>query len=179
MYLSPAKSREMTIIFQIKEVAPNTTRDQFRKQFWKHDIKVTRNYNKTIQVGECTDMRQNILEQMAAIKKIKNMNHFSTDLSKGNVKLNIKRPEYTWSPCFGNLVPIADSNPVSETARGEHRRLSQIFSPLLGKVTGEASAERLSEKTPLLKVDVTHKTPANTFLLSSGKKITVTPCDTP
>ncbi|XP_066152132.1 uncharacterized protein [Euwallacea fornicatus] len=174
------------LVFWIKEVAPQTAKDHLRRRFWQHDIKVTRNHNMTIQLGGSTDMRQSILDQIAATQKIKDLNHFSTDLSKGNLKLNIKRPEFTWSPCLGDGMrrsSVELNLPDPKDCRS-YRRLSQIFSPLLRKEDNlEIVPERITERTPLLK---SHSVGAqlgdgvgSTYLLSSGKKITVTPCDTP
>lgn len=34
--------------FQIKEVAPITSKDKAGKQFWRYDIKIARDYNRTL-----------------------------------------------------------------------------------------------------------------------------------
>ncbi|XP_060520655.1 uncharacterized protein LOC132698534 [Cylas formicarius] len=175
------------LVFKIKEVAPHTTRDHARRRFWKHDIKVARNYNKTVQYGDKNDSFQTISDQIAHYHRTKDSFHHSTDLSKENLKVKIKRSEYTWSPCVNNVydqyeslvnVRGCSSNavkchfPVAST-RG-HRRLSQIFPRCSPKDEFRRDKQDI-EKQGLVSAVVD---PVSTCeLVCSNKKFTVTPCD--
>lgn len=104
------------------------------------------------------------------------------DLSKGNFKVDFKRPEYTWSPCFNDVRQHCNefcSIETDKATRNQYRRLSQIFpKPVLRKDENlETVPEKVNENTPLLKAAVAPDSSGGTYLLSSGKKIVVTPCD--
>nr|XP_022908819.1 uncharacterized protein LOC111420133 isoform X1 [Onthophagus taurus] len=61
------------IAFKVKEVAPIASRDHIKRHFWKHDIKVSRDFNKR-----------------GLTQSLSNLDH---DIITG-------RHEYTWSPCM-------------------------------------------------------------------------------
>ncbi|GBO30052.1 hypothetical protein AVEN_40447-1 [Araneus ventricosus] len=54
---------------QIKEVAPNTTEPAVSR-FWKHDVKVARDYNKTLGENEGEDLGKQFLEEWANLNGI-------------------------------------------------------------------------------------------------------------
>ncbi|XP_019755820.2 uncharacterized protein LOC109534530 isoform X2 [Dendroctonus ponderosae] len=163
------------LVFMIKEVAPNTTRDQARKRFWKYDIKVARDYNKTIQSDQNIGCPEECPTHRQRNRPNYDLNHYSTDMSEGNFKPYNKQREFTWSPCLDHQFSSICSNTVSRHSRNQYRRLSQIFVPTV-KIDDSLLTvhEKVSERTPLLRCDN-----RNTVLLSSGKKITITACDTP
>lgn len=157
-------------------MAPNTTRDQARKRFWKYDIKVARDYNKTIISGENIGCHKEYPTHRQRNRPNYDLNHFSTDMSDGNFKPYNKQREFTWSPCLHNHLSSICSNTTPRHSRNQYRRLSQIFVPTV-KIDDSLLTlhDNVSdERTPLLQCDN-----RNTVLLSSGKKITVTACDTP
>ncbi|XP_050311686.1 uncharacterized protein LOC126747220 [Anthonomus grandis grandis] len=175
------------LVFMIKEVAPHTSQNQARKRFWKHDIRVARNYNKTIQSDEGADAYQSILDQISEGQRVREYNHFFTDTSRGNFRSEVKRPEYTWSPCVndvtlgnralgnpsGNLSRKLQFTTDPRPKRSKYRRLSQIFPKPMAKT--EEDLERVGETTPLLPSSSSGA--GKSYLLSSGKKILVTPCE--
>ncbi|XP_042897542.1 uncharacterized protein [Parasteatoda tepidariorum] len=57
------------IILKIKEVAPNTA-DQAVSRFWKHDVKVARDYNKTLGENEGEDLGKQFLQEWANLNGI-------------------------------------------------------------------------------------------------------------
>ncbi|CAL1277622.1 unnamed protein product [Larinioides sclopetarius] len=57
------------IILKIKEVAPNTTEPAVSR-FWKHDVKVARDYNKTLGENEGEDLGKQFLEEWANLNGI-------------------------------------------------------------------------------------------------------------
>lgn len=126
------------------------SKDHVRRRFWKHDIKIARDYNKTLEAEEAGCMITKLSEELAAYHKSRfNPEHFchSTDLAKDNIKVNIKRSEFTWSPCThfskksreikdmyedlmkckSNTARILNFNQSQPTSKVYHRRLSQIF----------------------------------------------------
>ncbi|GBO30158.1 hypothetical protein AVEN_218945-1 [Araneus ventricosus] len=56
-------------IAKIKEVAPNTTEPAVSR-FWKHDVKVARDYNKTLGENEGEDLGKQFLEEWANLNGI-------------------------------------------------------------------------------------------------------------
>ncbi|KAG8187303.1 hypothetical protein JTE90_011674 [Oedothorax gibbosus] len=57
------------IILKVKEVAPNTTEPAVSR-FWKHDVKVARDYNKTLGENEGEDLGKQFLEEWANLNGI-------------------------------------------------------------------------------------------------------------
>lgn len=85
----------MGIIFlRIKEVAPIVNKDQ--KQFWRHDIKIARDYNKTLHTLDGMSMSKQLIHELTAM-------HHGQDADGrqyGSDRwLNtIQRNQHTWSP---------------------------------------------------------------------------------
>lgn len=79
---------------QIKEVVPITTKHQ--RQFWKHDIKVARNYNHTNHANE-DDFTQKLADE---INEMQQSIAIDTDIVGAEFLCNINRKSYqnTWSP---------------------------------------------------------------------------------
>lgn len=184
------------IVLKIKEVAPNTTRDQARKKFWKHDIKVARDHNKTIFNDDSPSGYQRLLEEISGDRRRRDLHRLSTDLSRNHPRIRIKRSEYTWSPCCsdaynmyesltanktGNLprkLNFSSQLPLKRDGKSQHRRLSQIFPRPSFKDDNLKPAHALiTEKTPLLQAGASTTPLENTYFMSSGKKIVVTPCN--
>ncbi|KAJ8922429.1 hypothetical protein NQ315_004375 [Exocentrus adspersus] len=97
------------LVFKIKEVAP-MAKDHARHRFWKHDIKIVRDYNKTLEAEEGGCMIAKLSEDLAAYEKLRlnpEQCHHSIDLAKDNHKVNIKRSEFTWSPCMNFTKEIS------------------------------------------------------------------------
>ncbi|XP_035233771.1 uncharacterized protein LOC118205589 [Stegodyphus dumicola] len=65
------------IILKVKEVAPNTT-DAAVSRFWKHDVKVARDYNKTLGENEGEDLGKQFLQEWANLNGI-DPNTLNTD----------------------------------------------------------------------------------------------------
>lgn len=85
----------MGVIFlKIKEVAPIVPKDQ--KQFWRHDIKIARDYNKTLHTLDGMSMSKQLIQELTA------MHHGqeSDGRQYGSDRwLNtIQRNQHTWSP---------------------------------------------------------------------------------
>lgn len=81
-------------------MAPIASRDQARRQFWKHDIKIARNYNKTLNNEEAMQFHQQLLASYtnASTELIDELCH-SVNIPKHSVVENSRRSQYTWSPC--------------------------------------------------------------------------------
>lgn len=82
----------MGIIFlRIKEVAPIVNKDQ--KQFWRHDIKIARDYNKTLHTMDGMSMSKQLIHELTAM-------HDADGRQYGSDRwLNtIQRNQHTWSP---------------------------------------------------------------------------------
>uniref|UniRef100_T1J323 Uncharacterized protein n=1 Tax=Strigamia maritima TaxID=126957 RepID=T1J323_STRMM len=71
------------LVLKIKEVAPYTSIPT-AVRFWKEDIKITRDYNKTLEGKEAKDFRQNFLQEWAAINQLDH----KTDPAKTASQLN-------------------------------------------------------------------------------------------
>lgn len=86
-------------VIQIKEVAPIVSRDQ--RQFWKHDVKLVRNYQEKSRTnsvgGERTSMSQQLADDFADFQ-----DSDAGRLMGQNAEMlrNVGRPAYqhTWSP---------------------------------------------------------------------------------
>lgn len=61
-----------------------------RRQFWRHDIKVARDYNKTLHKGEVALHKDCLCH--------------SFDLIRENFKINTSRQEHTWAPRMNAMV---------------------------------------------------------------------------
>ncbi|XP_058446934.1 uncharacterized protein LOC131427604 [Malaya genurostris] len=84
----------MGVIFlKIKEVAPIVPKDQ--KQFWKHDIKIARDYNRTLHSTDGMSMSKQLIQELTALhNQDQDGRGFGSEL-----KLNtITRNQHTWSP---------------------------------------------------------------------------------
>lgn len=85
----------MGVLFlKIKEVAPIVPKDQ--KQFWKHDIKIARDYNKTLHTLDGMSMSNQLIQELTTM-------HHGQDSDGhqyGSDRLlnTIHRNQYTWSP---------------------------------------------------------------------------------
>ncbi|XP_058819469.1 uncharacterized protein LOC131682189 [Topomyia yanbarensis] len=84
----------MGIIFlKIKEVAPIVNKDQ--KQFWKHDIKIARDYNRTLHSTDGMSMSKQLIHELTTL-------HNQDPDGRGfgsEMKLSISsRNQHTWSP---------------------------------------------------------------------------------
>jgi hypothetical protein len=78
------------IFLKVKEVAPVVSDDQ--RQFWKHDIKIARDYNKTVHADEGKKMREQFAE----------LHENASETFKGVGAELLKASHYphtnTWSP---------------------------------------------------------------------------------
>ncbi|XP_053673725.1 uncharacterized protein LOC128723985 [Anopheles nili] len=83
------------IFLIIKEVAPVVPKDQ--KQFWKHDIKIARDYNRTLHTTDGHSMSKNLMQELTSL-------HHNNDTTGGGLRgdflLNSasKGNQNTWSP---------------------------------------------------------------------------------
>lgn len=79
----------------IKEVAPVVPKDQ--KQFWKHDIKIARDYNRTLHTNDGLSMSKQLIHELTSL-------HHNNDTTGGGLRgdylLNSasKGNQNTWSP---------------------------------------------------------------------------------
>uniref|UniRef100_A0AAG5D9M6 Uncharacterized protein n=1 Tax=Anopheles atroparvus TaxID=41427 RepID=A0AAG5D9M6_ANOAO len=79
----------------IKEVAPVVAKDQ--KQFWKHDIKIARDYNRTLHTNDGLSMSKQLIHELTTL-------HHNNDTISGGLRgdylLNSasKGNQNTWSP---------------------------------------------------------------------------------
>ncbi|XP_049279883.1 uncharacterized protein LOC125762130 [Anopheles funestus] len=78
----------------IKEVAPVVPKDQ--KQFWKHDIKIARDYNRTLHTNDGHSMSKNLMQELTTLHH----NNDTTGGLRGDYLLNSasKGNQNTWSP---------------------------------------------------------------------------------
>ncbi|KAG4073563.1 hypothetical protein HA402_000787 [Bradysia odoriphaga] len=114
------------LFLKIKEVAPMASKNQ--QQFWKHDVKVARDYNKTLGAGEGVSLREKVLEDLAEIQS----NNMRT--------LNSERysNQHTWSPMMRagartSRMPIQELEKLysNQTDNKAARRINRIG--VLGK----------------------------------------------
>lgn len=83
----------LTILFQIKEVAPLSTSDE-QRQFWKHDIKIARDYNKTLHTEDGSSLNKKLAEEIAIFNE-----HETEKLnSSAGADLLKHNHQNTWSP---------------------------------------------------------------------------------
>ncbi|KAJ8941968.1 hypothetical protein NQ314_010187 [Rhamnusium bicolor] len=185
------------LVFKIKEVAPIASRDHARRRFWKHDIKIARDYNKTLQTEEADCMITKISEEIAQYQNSKlNSEQFfhSTNFERNDFKVDIKRSEYTWSPCMNLSKKSKEVNELYENLikckpnvsrilnfnlskpRSQHRRLSQIFDQDNLTTLQETNNEKGPSIAELS--CESNKSKSTGKLFSSGnKKFIVTPCE--
>lgn len=82
------------IFLKIKEIAPIVPKDQ--KQFWKHDIKIARDYNKTWHTMDGMSVSKQLMQDLT------NMQHGQDPENRmyGSDRLlnTIQRNQHTWSP---------------------------------------------------------------------------------
>ncbi|GAB0094815.1 uncharacterized protein DMENIID0001_101410 [Sergentomyia squamirostris] len=129
----------MGVIFlRIKEVAPIATQN-FR-QFWKHDVKIARDYNKTYQTEDATSLRQKLAEEIAGFEA-------QSDNRGQGVRAEIVRRlaqapmpsiyhhQHTWSPLTAATHQLRPTVQEIETllvnpeAHRQHRCFSHFYSP--------------------------------------------------
>ncbi|XP_017772058.1 PREDICTED: uncharacterized protein LOC108559324 [Nicrophorus vespilloides] len=173
------------LVFKIKEVAPISNKDHARRQFWKHDIKVTRNYNKTLQKEEAKKMKAKFLKELGMAKRSDDGQsdhlHHSTEINREEVEKSEKKTQYTWSPCtmvskrptiqelqdlYNNLVRESPKNSpklIPKTVR----KLSQIFAN-----SPDVASSRDSVIIPISEPSTSNHQPT-----TCGRKFTVTPCE--
>lgn len=92
------------IVLKIKEVAPRTSKGQM--QFWKHDIKVARDYNRTFHGEDAEEIRKRLAEELARTKlhspNVYNLGHRDSIIAAHEVfnpsATNESRNQLTWSP---------------------------------------------------------------------------------
>nr|CAH7763133.1 unnamed protein product [Callosobruchus chinensis] len=177
----------------VKEVAPMSLRDQARRTFWKHDIRVARDYNRTVHSDQGSCMLKKIREDLTHYHTMGYDNIYQSTVSKDIQLSSVKRPEYTWSPHMdpkGNDVrKVTDlydmlmkktsslsSKPiqtVNSPKTGRYRRLSQIFVKDDKLDSINEYGNRLSE--------ISHShSPCSTEGQNTleKKRFTVTPCKT-
>lgn len=94
---------------QLKEVAPISSKDQNRR-FWKYDIKVARDYNRTLENDEAKNIHNLFKAQfeqrnnLDSIHDIENFDEYadhlyqSTEVQRHLDVINVQRNQYTWSP---------------------------------------------------------------------------------
>lgn len=80
-------------IRQVKEVAPIIPKDQ--KQFWNHDIKIARDYNKTMHTMDGMTMNKQLLQELSHFRP-----QSETDKQGSERWLNTigRAGQNTWSP---------------------------------------------------------------------------------
>lgn len=86
--------KEKSYICQIKEVAPVVSKSQ--QQFWKHDVKVARDYNKTIKRTDNDKLSGDIASE---IEELQGTSTERLALS-AHIINSLNQPHYqnTWSP---------------------------------------------------------------------------------
>ncbi|XP_053693931.1 uncharacterized protein LOC128741855 [Sabethes cyaneus] len=84
----------MGVIFlKIKEVAPIVPKDQ--KQFWKHDIKIARDYNRTLHSTDGMSISKQLIHDLTALHNKDPEGHgFGSELLLNTISRN----QHTWSP---------------------------------------------------------------------------------
>lgn len=83
----------------MKEVAPITSRDTAKQKFWKHDIKIARDFNQSAYTEEVKELHRRISKEYSDIPNF----HFRPEdnshrIHKDAARMNIQKPQYTWSP---------------------------------------------------------------------------------
>lgn len=105
------------MVFKIKEVAPYTT-VATTARFWREDIKITRDYNRTMQGHEAKKFAKTFVEEWAAINNINPGDHTSKTNSQLNYLRNVVEEAeedevyQTVIRCIGHPMPI---DPVTAT----------------------------------------------------------------
>lgn len=140
----------MGVIFlRIKEVAPMATQNY--RQFWKHDVKIARDYNKTCQVEDATSLRQKLAEEIAGFEaQCDNRGQgvraeIVRRLTQGPMP-SIYHHQHTWSP----LTHPAQYRPSAQEletllmneSHRNHRCLSHLYSPPRRSPTRPHMSER-------------------------------------
>lgn len=89
-------------------MAPISFKDQSRN-FWKHDIKIARDYNKTIQSDEAQNTQEYLENQLGELEEEKLRNfqslqefadhlYQSTEVPSSTHTVHVRKSQYTWSP---------------------------------------------------------------------------------
>lgn len=68
---------------------------KYQRQFWKHDVKVARDYNKTIGAGEGASTQEKLFEDFAQLQDNEFKNSY---LKRAEHSVNLVSNQYTWSP---------------------------------------------------------------------------------
>lgn len=85
----------MGVIFlKIKEVAPIVNKDQ--KQFWRHDIKIARDYNKTLHTMDGMSMSKQLIHELTAMHQGQDAD--GRQYGSDRWLNTIQRNQHTWSP---------------------------------------------------------------------------------
>ncbi|XP_046397947.1 uncharacterized protein LOC124164586 isoform X2 [Ischnura elegans] len=56
------------LVLKVKEVAPQASKDEMRR-FWKHDIKIARDYNRTMHGDTAKNLGKQLLDELAGLPK--------------------------------------------------------------------------------------------------------------
>ncbi|CAH1180530.1 unnamed protein product [Phaedon cochleariae] len=189
------------LIFKVKEVAHVPSKDYHRRNFWKHDIKIARDYNKTLQHGEGDCLISKWTQELAAYQRRNYGDQLfhSTDLSNKPSKVTKKNTGYTWSPSmnsneefkklrglyerllkeptstYGSTHSTTSSTSSSTVRNERHRRLSQIFVQEEDQLnTIDETSSKSFNGSGLS--NESGKRKASKQLFCGKKKFTVTPC---
>lgn len=86
----------MGVIFlKIKEVAPIVPKDQ--KQFWRHDIKIARDYNKTLHTMDAMSMSKQLIHELTALHHNQDPDGRGVGSDRW-VNTITRNHQHTWSP---------------------------------------------------------------------------------
>ncbi|XP_055681745.1 uncharacterized protein LOC129789120 [Lutzomyia longipalpis] len=128
----------MGVIFlRIKEVAPMATQNY--RQFWKHDVKIARDYNKTCQVDDATSLRQKLADEIAGFEAQSDNRgqgaraEIVRRLTQGPMP-SLYHHQHTWSPLthaaqYRPTIQEMETLLMNPDTHRNHRCLSHLYSP--------------------------------------------------
>lgn len=111
-------------MYQIKEVAPIVSKSQ--RQFWKHDVKMARDFNKTNKPG--SDSNTTLTQQIADEFKEEFGENDLQRMNSANFLKNVNQASYqnTWSPMtLRHEFPSNDAQKSRENMEKIYLKMAQ------------------------------------------------------
>lgn len=118
----------MGIVFlKVKEVAPNVPANV--RQFWRHDIKIARDYNKTHPEDINTSMRRTLEDEIAGYEGFSEDTFNRTELLRKLERHFASSHQKTWSPTTCNLTyqPTEGRRPSIQDLFNGQNQLSVFY----------------------------------------------------
>lgn len=168
------------LIFKIKEVAPVKMKNEHRRKFWKHDVRITRDYNKTLQKEEAVAMQ-------AQLNELKRNSQAHTQLSPDNSK---DSKDKSFPRSDGNKSNHSVSSCTIVSKRPTIQELQELYNNITRENTSVCSMGSSKRLAPIIDRDCMASPQLMTEVVISSaaasehgdvacgtkKKFTVTPC---